>query len=111
MNKISSKLVDLECLIQLFDGQNEAEFANLYENLMQCSDDLKENEISENEDLYQQLLFNEAKAKVDQCLALLLSKGNFQETRSKLKHSCCWLLANTTISLKYGFRKKLLPYK
>ena len=88
MNKILSKLVDLECLIQLFDGRNEAEFANLYENLMQCSDDLKENEFSENEngDIYQQLLFNEARAKVDQSLALLLSKGNFQETRSKLKH-------------------------
>ena len=91
MNKILSKLVDLECLIQLFNGQDEAEFANLYENLIQCSDDLKENEFSENEngDLYQQLLFNEAKAKVDQSLALLLSKGNFKipsENRSKLKH-------------------------
>ena len=88
MNKILSKLVDLECLIQLFNGRDEAEFANLYENLMQCSDDLKENEFSENEngDIYQQLLFNEARAKVDQSLALLLSKGNFQETRSKLKH-------------------------
>ena len=91
MNKILSKLVDLECLIQLFNGRDEAEFADLYENLMQCSDELKENEFSENEngDIYQQLLTGEAKAKVDQNLAFLLSKGNFKipsENRSKLKH-------------------------